>query len=174
MGLACLYYVPWNREWEESVCENAIKRGEIRNSTNGTGAGCSAAMWRLDEIQWVAVGVAVILNSVLKYILITICNKHATVTEIMMWGTLVVPLGAAADPLFLHSHLSPTWAYAGLVPIFLGLGLISKVNASLTKNFDIAAWQVPLLRIMYVCAVPFPVMLRSRDGGVAPHVACTP
>jgi len=161
MGLACLYYVPWSREWEVSICTDAIKKGQIQNGThndggNGTGTepGCSFKMWSLNEIQWIAVIVAVILNSVLKYILITVCNKHATVTEIMMWGTLVVPLGAAADPLFLHSHLSPSWAYAGIVPIFIGLGLIFKANNS-TQGKDatksdvvLKAWQRPLLKLL--------------------------
>ena len=47
---------------------------------------CTLAMWQLTKIQWIAVGFAVLLNSILKYVLIAWCNKRATVTEIMMWS----------------------------------------------------------------------------------------
>ena len=60
MGLACLYYVPWSHSWADKVC--------------GQGQSCSD-LWHPNEIQWLAVGFAVILNSIIKYLLITLCNK---------------------------------------------------------------------------------------------------
>ena len=62
MGVAALQYVPWTHAWEETHC----KKGDC------------LAMWHLDRMQWIAVAFAVVLNSILKYILITVCNKHAT------------------------------------------------------------------------------------------------
>jgi hypothetical protein len=62
MGVAALQYVPWTSAWEEKHC----KEGDC------------LAMWHLDRVQWIAVAFAVLLNSILKYILITVCNKHAT------------------------------------------------------------------------------------------------
>lgn len=59
---------------------------------------------------WLQIGFAVLLNSIMKYILITICNKRASVTEIMMWGTLAPLLGAISDPLVFHKSLHPRWA----------------------------------------------------------------
>eukprot|EP00039_Didymoeca_costata_P000445 m.45563 g.45563 ORF g.45563 m.45563 type:complete len:384 (+) comp10265_c0_seq1:172-1323(+) len=147
MGLAALYYAPWTREWEIKICKEGIDQHQI--AANHTEPGCSMAMWRLDKISWIAVAVAVILNSVLKYILITICNKHATVTEIMMWGTLVVPLGAVADLVILHKQLHPLWAYVGILPIFMGLGLIHYVNTSKKEDVrQILSWQRPLLTLL--------------------------
>lgn len=67
--------MPWTWDWEISICTDAIKKGQIANGThnnggNGTGTepGCSFKMWDLNEIQWIAVMVAVVLNSVLKYV----------------------------------------------------------------------------------------------------------
>mmetsp|Transcript_721 Transcript_721/g.2068 ORF Transcript_721/g.2068 Transcript_721/m.2068 type:complete len:384 (+) Transcript_721:138-1289(+) len=133
MGLATLQYAPWTPKWEAEHC----KKGNCR------------AMWNLDSMTWIAVAFAVVLNSILKYILITVCNKHATVTEIMMWGTLVPILSAIADPIIDHVHLDPYWQYAGIVPIFAGLFLIRKCNMLYpTRTTPLLRWQKPLLRLL--------------------------
>jgi hypothetical protein len=49
-------------------------------------------------------------------------------------------------PFYLRFLLKPNHWYHRTT--LQGLGLISKVNASLTKDFDIAQWQVPLLRTL--------------------------
>lgn len=107
MGAASLYYVPWTPEW---AAENHVD-------------------WVLTRNGWLAVGFAAVFNSCLKYALASYCNRHVSVTQLTLWGTLVPILTAVADPIFLHHHLSPYWQYAGIAPIVAGLFLIVWCNA---------------------------------------------
>jgi len=105
---------------------------------------------------WLAVAFAVVMNSCLKYALASYCNKHVSVTQLCLWGTLVPILTAAADPVFLHHHLEPYWEYAGIAPILAGLTLVVWCNA---RYHDIAPAPGRVQRAMLrlLCRIDTPV-----------------
>ncbi|UPR02718.1 hypothetical protein HOP50_10g60450 [Chloropicon primus] len=78
--------------------------------------------WRLSKIGVIALTFAVLFNSVLKYLLNSICNKYVSATVLTAWSTIVPVFTAALSFILLKEplHLS----YLGSLPVMLGIWIV--------------------------------------------------
>jgi len=81
--------------------------------------------WMLSPNAMFALVFSVIFNSVIKYALNTICNKHVSVIILTVWATLVPVLTAVLSAIFLGMPLLEL-RYLGALPITLGTFLVTK------------------------------------------------
>ena len=77
MGAVSLVYVPWSTDWTH------------RPDPFKLGGATIGDAWIVTSKAWMAIGVAVVVNSVMKYGLTSFANKHTSVTVLAMFGTLV-------------------------------------------------------------------------------------
>jgi len=108
-ALAALIYFPWSKEWLERPDPFA----------NGFAMGDAWGGWEGGD-AWIAIAVAVIANSVLKYGLTSFANKHTSITVLAMFGTLVPVLTYFGEWLA-GEHLRWRNEYLGAIAIAAGL-----------------------------------------------------
>lgn len=83
------------------------------------------SQWALSTSAQVALLFAVIFNSVLKYALTTMCNKHVSVVILTVWATTVPILTAMFSKIFLGQPILQM-RYLGSIPIIMGTYLVTK------------------------------------------------
>ena len=106
MGAVSLIYVPWSPAW--------TARADPFKSTGTIGDA-----WTVTSKAWLAIAVAVVVNSVMKYGLTSFANKHTSVTVLAMFGTLV-PVFTYAGEFLAGEKLAWHNRYFGAVGILFG------------------------------------------------------
>lgn len=88
--------------------------------------GCSYEAWILDNDGILAVSVAVIANSFLKYNLLAYAVERVSVVEVTAWNSISAPL-TSVFAYFILGDL-PTWWFSGFVVVILGVCIIAYVK----------------------------------------------
>tara|TARA_B110000208_G_scaffold183180_1_gene235625 strand:- start:140 stop:1528 length:1389 start_codon:yes stop_codon:yes gene_type:complete len=137
MGIASLIYVPWSKEWTERP--DPFKLRDPFKPTIGMA-------WKFTPDAWIAVAVAVVANSVLKYGLTSFANKHTSITVLAMFGTLVPVLTYFGEWLS-GEHLEWHLKYLGAIGIVVGLITVVFFKGPAPNPKGLRPWRRRLLQI---------------------------